>query len=75
MTIPEQRYNALKQSRKFIEELCDPGKTPRVPGPVRDRARSLLKHFPLDSEIDFITESCPQYLEKTSSPAKLRILK
>ena len=73
--MPDERYRALKQCRKFIEELCDPGKTPRVPGPVRDKARSVLKHFPMDSEIELIADSCPEYLEKSSSSAKIRILK
>jgi hypothetical protein len=27
-------------------DLCNPKKTPRVPSEVRDRARSLLKHYP-----------------------------
>jgi hypothetical protein len=75
MTMPDQRYHALKQSRKFMEELCDPGKTPRVPSAVRDRARSLLKHFPLDSELTFIAEACPEYLDSSSKTAKIRVLK
>ena len=75
MTMPDQRYHALKQCRKFIEELCDPGKTPRVPGPARDRARSLLKHMPMDTELDFIAEACPEYIEKPKTPAKMRIIK
>ena len=73
--MPDQRYHALKQSRKFMEELCDPGKTPRVPSAVRDRARSLLKHFPLDSELSFIAESCPEYLDSSTKTTKIRVLK
>ena len=73
--MPDERYRAIKQCRKFIEELCDPGKTPRVPGPVRDRARGLLKHFPMDSELGFIAEACPEYLDKNDTSAKIRVLK
>jgi hypothetical protein len=64
MTLPDERYRALKQSKKLLEELCDPGKTPRVPSMVRDRARSALRHFPLDYEIDTMAENCPELLDK-----------
>jgi hypothetical protein len=75
MTIPTERLRALKQTKRLLEELCDPGKTPRVPSIVRDRARTLLKHYPLDSEIDIIAERCPEYFEKPSSSDKLKVLK
>ena len=64
MTIPLERYRALKQGKKLLEELCDPGRTPRVPSQVRDKARSILKHFPTDYEIDSIAEKCPEYIDK-----------
>jgi hypothetical protein len=64
MTLPEERYRAIKQSKKLLEELCDPGKTPRVPSIVRDRARGALRHFPQDWEIDTIAENCPELLDK-----------
>lgn len=66
MTKPDERFRALKQSRKLLEELCDPGKTPRVPSIVRDRARAILKHYPSDYELDIIAEHCPEMLEKLS---------
>ena len=66
MTTAEDRYKSLKQSRKLLEELCDPGKTPRVPSIVRDRARSILRHYPSDYELDRIAEQCPDLLEKMS---------
>jgi len=64
MTLPDERYRSLKQGRKLLEELCDPGKTPRVPSIVRDRARGALRHFPSDYELDKLAESCPQLLDK-----------
>lgn len=64
MTLPDERYRALKQGKKLLEELCDPGKTPRVPSVVRDRARAALRHFPLDWEIDNLAEKCPDMLDK-----------
>jgi hypothetical protein len=64
MTLPDERYRAIKQSKKLLEELCDPGKTPRVPSLVRDRARTLLRHFPSEYELDNIAEKCPDLLDK-----------
>ena len=66
MTLPDERYRALKQGKKLLEELCDPGKTPRVPSIVRDRARNALRHFPQDWEIDSLADKCPDMLEKKS---------
>jgi hypothetical protein len=66
MTLPDERYRAIKQGKKLLEELCDPGKTPRVPSIVRDRARAALRHYPQDYELDSIAEQCPDLLDKVS---------
>ncbi len=50
MTLPDERYRSLKQAKKLLEERVDPGKTPRVPAVVRERARGVLRHFPSDYE-------------------------
>lgn len=62
MTLPDERYRALKQGKKLLEELCDPGKTPRVPSIVRDRARSVLRHYPNDHEFENIAKNSPELL-------------
>lgn len=72
MTLPDERYRALKQSRKLLEELCDPGKTPRVPSIIRDRARTILRHYPMDIHLDSLAENSPELLEKTSPGDKLK---
>ena len=71
MTLPDERYRALKQGKKLLEELCDPGRTPRVPSLVRDRARGVLRHFPSDYELERIADTCPEYLDKLSFADKL----
>jgi len=63
MTLPDERYRALKQGKKLLEELCDPGRTPRVPSLVRDKARTALRHFPSDYEIDRMADQCPEILD------------
>lgn len=64
MTLPDERYRSLKAGKKLLEELCDPGKTPRVPSIVRDRARQALRHFPLDYDIEQMVQKCPELLDK-----------
>lgn len=66
MTTSDERYRAIKQGKKLLEELCDPGKTPRVPSLIRDRARTALRHYPNDWELESIAEKCPDILDKQS---------
>lgn len=63
MTLPDERYRALKQGKKLLEELCDPGKTPRVPGIIRERARGVLRHYPQDHEFEKMAAQCPDLLD------------
>lgn len=71
MTLPDERYRALKQGKKLLEELCDPGKTPRVPSIVRERARGALRHYPNDFELERIADTCPEYLDKIAFSDKI----
>lgn len=71
MTTPEDRYRSLKQSRKLLEELCDPGKTPRVPSIIRDRARGILRHYPSDYELEQLATNNPEMLEKLTGTDKV----
>ena len=64
MTLPDERFRALKQGKKLLEELCDPGKTPRVPSLIRDKARTALRHYPNEYELERIADNCPEYLDK-----------
>jgi hypothetical protein len=66
MTLPDERYRALKQGKKLLEELCDPGRTPRVPSLVRDRARAALRHYPSDYDLEKMADQCPDILDKVS---------
>jgi hypothetical protein len=63
MTTADERFRALKQSKKLLEELCDPGKTPRVPGIIRERARGMLRHYPTDYDLERMANSCPELLD------------
>ena len=51
MTLPDERYRAIMQAKRLLEELCDPKLTPRVAGGIRDRARGALRHYPSEFEM------------------------
>lgn len=72
MTLPVERYRALRTGKKLLEELCDPGKTPRVPANIRDRARQALRHYPTDRDIDEMAQALPEVLDKISHNDRIK---
>lgn len=60
MTLPIERKHAVKNTEMFLKSLCDSKQTPRVPLYIRDRARALLKHYPMDYDMERAAESAPE---------------
>lgn len=60
MTLPNERFRAIKQAREFLFDLLDPKKTPRVPKAIRREARWRLKHYPLSYDMDKAKERDPK---------------
>ena len=54
--LPEEEYHSLKETYKFLCHLTDPQKTPRVAKPIRDRAKHLLKNYPVRRTLDELME-------------------
>jgi hypothetical protein len=65
MTLPNERYRAIKNARDFLRSLLDPKQTPKVPRAIRREAYYALKHFPLDYELETIAKNSPELLEPT----------
>ena len=59
MTLPDERHRAVTRTEQFLMELCDPQKTPKVPKEIRQRAHSLLKHYPSKFHMDLAKEQSP----------------
>ena len=74
MTLPYERYNAIKWTEKFLLSLCDPKETPRVPKNIRERAYSLLRHYPGGYNLDVLATKCPDVLETPNPIDDLSIL-
>jgi hypothetical protein len=60
MTLPDERYRAVVQTRRFLLDLCNREHTPRVPKIVRDTARSMLRHYPSDWDMNRAAEAAPE---------------
>ena len=61
MTIPTERYNSLKRTKKFLESIIL--KNEWVPQGMRDEAYGCLRHFPWDIHLEDLAEACPHILE------------
>ena len=51
MTMPYERTRAIIATKTFLESLLNRQATPRVPSKVRAHARSLLRHYPSNSDV------------------------
>ena len=51
VTTRSEELRTVAQVREFLRELLDPKTTPKVPATIRDKARRLLRHYPLASSI------------------------
>ncbi len=59
MTMPNERRWAVNNTRRFLVDLMDPQKTPRVPMDVRREARRCLKHYPREYDMEQASEQAP----------------
>ena len=64
MTLPDERYRAVNSVREFLRGLLDPKETPRIPRSVRREAYYLLKHFPLEYEMQELAKKSPKILRR-----------
>jgi hypothetical protein len=58
MTMPYERTKAVIETRVLLQSLASPD-GPAVPDRIRDLARQLLRHFPLDVDLDVSATALP----------------
>lgn len=68
MTLPDERYRAVKFARDFLYDLMDAKKTPGVPKAIRERARSVLRHYPDDYHMDVVSAASPDMFQPRMEP-------
>ena len=73
MTLPDERYRSIKQTRLFLWRLAG-GEFPRVPKAVRQQAEGLLRHYPSDWELEQLSEAAPHVVSKHMEPLHRMIL-
>ena len=61
MTLPDERYRAVVQTKRFLLEILT---TPRVPKEVKEQARRCLRHYPDDWDMDQAAEASPHLFAK-----------
>lgn len=74
MTLPDERYRSLIQTKKFLMELLSPHMTPRVPKILRQRASGLLRHWPDDYHLELMTREMPDHFAKQIEPVTRMIM-
>lgn len=68
MTLPDERYRAVKWAEQLCHDLMDPKKTPRVPKEIRRRAYSVLRHFPNDWDMQRAAKAAPDVFQERMEP-------
>ena len=72
MTLPDERYRALKCGKEFLYDLLDPKKTPKVPKDIRRQAHWVLRHYPDDYHLDLIAKTLPEWFDKPPFMVRLQ---
>jgi hypothetical protein len=72
MTLPDERYRALKCGKQFLYDLIDPKKTPRVPKNIRRQALWVLRHYPDDYHFEMIAKKMPEHFDTKSFMVRLQ---
>lgn len=74
MTLPDERYRAVKYTEQFLRDLVNPSVTKRVPRNIRDRASSLLRHYPSNWDLDRAAESAPHIFQERMEPVHRMVM-
>jgi hypothetical protein len=68
MTLPDERYRAVIQTRRFLFDLCNPEHTPKVPKLIRETARSMLRHYPDEYDMKKTAQTSPDIFQERMEP-------
>ena len=63
MTLPDERYRAVKYAQDFLSRLAG-GQYARVPKAVRDEARHILRHYPNAWDMDRAATAAPEVFQQ-----------
>jgi hypothetical protein len=53
----EPEYHSLKETYKFLCDLIDPAKYPKIPKKIRMNASRCLRHYPIRKDLKEIAQT------------------
>jgi hypothetical protein len=65
MTLPDERYRAVVQTKRFLLEILT---TPRVPKAIKDGARHCLRHYPDEWDMQVVAREVPAIFQEKMEP-------
>ena len=65
MTLPDERYRAVVQTKRFLLEILT---TPRVPKTIKDGARHCLRHYPDEWDMQVVAREVPAIFQERMEP-------
>ena len=68
MTLPDERYRAVKMAEQLLKDLCDSSVTPRVPKIIRQRASGCLRHYPGTWDLQRAAMAAPDVFQERMEP-------
>ena len=74
MTLPDERYRSVKWAESFLKRLAG-GEFPRTPKAVRDEARSILRHYPSEYDMNRTALQAPDVFQERMEDLHKMILK
>jgi hypothetical protein len=74
MTLPDERYRAVRYAEQFLKDLCDPVKTPRVSKDIRRRASGILRHYPGSYDLQQLERAAPHVVQQHMEPLYKMVL-
>lgn len=63
MTLPDERYRAVRMAEQFLSRLAG-GQYARVPKAVREEARSILRHYPGQWDMQRAAADSPEVFQE-----------
>ena len=68
MTLPDERYRAVKMAEQLLKDLCNSSVTPRVPKIIRQRASGCLRHYPSSWDLQRASAAAPDVFQERMEP-------
>ena len=66
MTLPDERYRAVRWAERFLISVIQTRSG--LSDEIKQEAKSILRHFPNEYDLDRASEACPEVFQKRMEP-------